>query len=135
MKNETTLSNTVASFLFQKEELEAQIGIFKEEIKCLKPKYEHYSNICLFGRSKAEKIEIQEAKLFKYFRKPTLTLREVANYIGIEYEHLSELIKTHCIAFDYVYFPSSPNGDYIFVTLEALATFIVEHTEDNGVNR
>jgi hypothetical protein len=121
MSNQKVLSLSVAELLLQKEELEGDINIMSNKLQGLTDR------ICRIT-DRDEEVVRWEQKLFSHYRKLTLTEREVADFVGIDLPHLKELFTKTCVPFSFTYFPSSPRGDYNFVTLEAMAQFIVRYT-------
>jgi len=121
METKTKLSKTVSELQLKKEGLEADINNLSSKMNAL------YSFI-LSGIDKDAEIKRVEEKLYAHYRKLTLTEQEVADYIGINRNHLKELFSRNCVPFSFIYFPSSDSGDYNVVTIESMAKFIVEHT-------
>lgn len=128
MQTKTNLSQTASELLLETQELALQRAKIIEELGFLQPRYDRLMQALTYDKTREERIAHWEKKLYGYFHTPTVSLKTFADFIHIDEGHLRDLIEEHYVAFEYTYFPSSPDGDYIFVTLEAMARFIVDHT-------
>lgn len=133
MSNQTSLSNETATLLLRKQELEIQNDLLLRQLSQLQQRRDLYMHTLTYGKSREESIRQWERKLYFYFQRPTVTMTDVASFLHIDLAHLLELVENQSVAFDYCYFPSSPRGDYYFVTLESLAIFVVDHVVDHVV--
>jgi hypothetical protein len=122
MQSTINISQVTADRLLRKEELEIDINLMSGKLQELTDRF------CRL-EDREEEIRRWEQKLLSHYRKLTLTEQEVADFVGIDLPHLKELFAKTCVPFSFTYFPSSPRGDYNFVTLEAMAQFIVRYTE------
>lgn len=128
MMSKTNLSKTVAELLLEKQELELKKEELILDVQYLQPRYDRLMHAMTYGKTREEEIARWENKLYGYFRAPTVSLKTMANFIHIDEGHLRDLVEERCVAFEYHFFPSSPDGDYIFVSLESMAQLIVDHT-------
>jgi hypothetical protein len=128
MQSKTNISQAASELLLETQELELKKTKIVEELKVLQPRYDRFIQALTYGKTREEDINHWEKKLYGYFRTPTVSLKTFADFIHIDEGHLRDLIEERWVAFEYTYFPSSPDGDYIFVTLESMARFIVDHT-------
>jgi len=128
MQSKTNISQAASELLLETQELELQKAKIIEELGFLQPRYDRIMQALTYDKTREERIAHWENKLYGYYRTPTVSLKTMANFIHIDEGHLRDLIEEYYVAFEYTYFPSSPDGDYVFVTLESMARFIVDHT-------
>jgi hypothetical protein len=128
MLSKPNLSKTVADLLRETQELALQKAKIIEELGFLQPRHDRLVHAVTYGKTREEEIAHWENKLYGYYRTPTVSLKTMANFIHIDEGHLRDLVEERCVCFEYHYFPSSPDGDYIFVSLESKAQLIVDHT-------
>lgn len=123
------LSDQVTTLLSENENLKNMNEALVERNHYLSEKKDYFMECAIGPRERKLLIEEEEKRLYKLYGKASLTLREVADYIGIPYLELWELVERgSAVSFSYTYFPSSSKGDYVFVSLHDFAHFLVEYS-------